>query len=66
VPTAQAGRLFLGGRALVALKIEKVIESMERTIRLQLKFTPRRKNFAIRTLVFIFCGIVNDAGLFNS
>ena len=51
---------------MVALKIAKVIESMERTIRLQLKLTPRRKNFVIRTLVFIFCGIVSDAGLLNS
>jgi len=56
VPEAHAGRLFLVGKALVALKIEKVIESIESTMRLQLKFTPRRKNFAIRTLVLIFCG----------
>ena len=43
--------------------MEKVIESIDRTIRLQLKFTPRRKNLAIRTLVLIFCEIVSFAGL---
>lgn len=59
VPSAHAGRLFRAGSCLVALKMEKVMESIERTIRLQLKFTPLRTNFAIRTLVFIFCAIVS-------
>lgn len=59
VPSAHAGRLLRVGKTLVALKMEKVIESMERTIRLQLKFTPLSTNFAIRTLVLIFCTIVS-------
>lgn len=43
-----------GGSVLVALKIEKVVESIARTIREQLKFVPRRHILAIRTLVLIF------------
>jgi hypothetical protein len=46
---AQAGRLFRGGSDLVALKIENVVESMARTMRLHEKLTPRMINFAIRT-----------------
>lgn len=42
------------GRFLVALKIVKVAASMERTIKLQLKLMPRRKNFATRTRNLIF------------
>lgn len=42
----------LAGIALEALKIIKVAEIIESTIRLQLKFTPRRAIFATRTLVF--------------
>jgi len=40
--------------AFVALNMEKVVESMDKTMRLQLKLTPRRANFAIRTRVFTF------------
>lgn len=39
---------------LVLLKMVKDVESMERTIKLQLKLTPRRANLAIRTRVLIF------------
>lgn len=56
VPSAQAGRLLRAGKALVALKMVNVTETMERTMRLQLKFTPLRMNFAILTLVLTFCG----------
>lgn len=42
----------LAGRDLEALKIVKVAEIIESTIRLQLKLTPRRAIFATRTLVF--------------
>jgi hypothetical protein len=62
VPAAHGGRLFRKGSVLVALNMEKVIESMERTMRLQLKLTPLSRNFAMRTLVFIFCALVSDLG----
>jgi len=55
-PRAQTGRLLRGGSILVALKIEKVVESIERTMREQLKLTPRRKNLATRTRVLTFWG----------
>lgn len=42
----------LAGIDLEALKIVKVAEIIESTIRLQLKLTPRRAIFAMRTLVF--------------
>jgi len=56
VVRAHGGRLFRGGIDLVALKMEKVVAIMESTISEQLKFTPRRKNFAARTRIFDFCG----------
>ena len=55
VPVAQAGRLFRGGIAFVALKIENVVLSMERTISEHEKLTPRNTILAIRTRVLIFC-----------
>lgn len=58
VPCAQGGRLFLGGSVLVALKMEKAVASMESTIRLQAKLTPRKNIFAIRTLIFTFCSLL--------
>ena len=54
VLTAHGGRLFRGGRLLVALKIEKVVEIMESTMSEQLKLTPRRKNLAARTRILDF------------
>lgn len=42
----------LAGIDFEALKIIKVAEIIESTMRLQLKFTPRRAIFATRTLVF--------------
>ncbi len=53
-PNAQGGNLFRGGMAFVALNMEKVVESMDKTMRLQLKLTPRRANFAIRTRILTF------------
>ena len=52
--------MLLGGIALVALKIVRDVVSMDKTMRLQLKLTPRRANLAIRTRVltlrsFAFC-----------
>lgn len=58
VPSAQAGRLLRAGRAFVALKMLNVTETMDRTMRLQLKFTPLRMNFAIRTRVLTFCELL--------
>jgi hypothetical protein len=52
---AHAGRPFRDGSALVALKIMKTAASIDMTINEQLKLTPRKTNFAIRTLVLIFC-----------
>lgn len=52
-----------GGIDLEALKIVKVAEIIDSTIRLQLKFTPRRAIFAIRTLVlttYVIRGLVAD------
>ena len=46
---------LLAGRSLVALKMEKDEEIMARTMREQLKLTPRRANLAILTRVLIFC-----------
>ena len=40
--------------AFEALKIVRDVESMDRTMRLQLKLTPRRAILAIRTRVFTF------------
>ena len=58
-PAAQGGNLFefmsRGGSDLVALKMVKVAESMDRTIREQEKLTPRRRILAILTRVLIFC-----------
>lgn len=54
VPAAQGGRPLRGGNFFVALKMENVVASMERTMRLQLKLTPRSIIFASRTLVFTF------------
>jgi hypothetical protein len=54
---AQGGRLFLLGRCLVALKMEKAVASIERTIRLQAKLMPRRNIFATRTRILIFCAL---------
>jgi hypothetical protein len=62
LPSAQGGRLFRCGSAFVALKIENVVASIESTMRLQLKLTPRRMNFAIRTLVLDFCFDISDEG----
>lgn len=59
VPTAHGGRLFRAGIVFVALKIEKTVASMERTIRLQAKLMPRRKILAIRTRTFTFCSFVS-------
>ena len=55
---AQAGRLLREGRDFVALNMEKVVEIIERTIRLQLKLTPRSAIFAIRTRVLTFCTLL--------
>lgn len=54
MPAAHGGRLFRAGIFFVALKMENVVASMDRTIREQLKLTPRRKNLAILTLVLDF------------
>ena len=51
---AQAGRLLLEGSDFVALNIVNVVESIARTMRLQLKFVTRRHILAIRTLVLTF------------
>jgi hypothetical protein len=51
--------LFCGAKCFVALKIIKVIESIARIIRLQLKFTPLKTNLVTYTLVLIFCDIVS-------
>jgi len=55
VPVAQTGRLFRAGSAFVALNIENVVLSMERTISEHEKLTPRNTILAIRTRVLIFC-----------
>ena len=41
--------------------MEKVVESMARTMRLQLKLTPRSAILAIRTRVLTFCMYVSTA-----
>src|SRR2546421_12072899 len=51
----QAGRLFRGGIDLVALKIVKVVLSIERMISEHEKLTPRSTILAMRTRVLIFC-----------
>ncbi len=51
--------MFRGARCLVALNIENVVAIIARTIRLQLKFTPLRTNFATLTLVLIFYAAVS-------
>lgn len=51
---AHGGRLFLGARVLVALKMAKTVASIESTIKLQAKLIPLKKIFAIRTRVLIF------------
>ena len=63
VPAAHGGRLFRVGSAFVALKIEKTVASMERTIRLQAKLIPRRKILAIRTRTFTFCLFVSQCSM---
>ena len=55
LPEAQTGRLFRDGIDFVALKIEKVVLSMERTISEHEKLTPRNTILAIRTRVLTFC-----------
>lgn len=50
-PSAHGGKPFRAGICFVALKMENVVASIARTIKEQLKLTPRRKNFAILTLV---------------
>ena len=60
-PCAQGGKELREGMAFVALNMEKVVESMERTMRLQLKLTPRRAILAIRTRVLTFCMYVSTA-----
>jgi hypothetical protein len=50
---AHAGRPFAFGRLFVALKIANEDDTMANMIRLQLKLTPLRANFAILTLVLI-------------
>src|SRR4051812_30255255 len=62
---AQGGRLFRGASCLVALKMWKVVAIIARTIRLQLKLTPRSTNLAILTLTLIFCKVVNKAQITN-
>jgi hypothetical protein len=52
---AHAGNPFRAGNALVALKMVNVAESIDRTMSEQLKLTPLRTNFAIRTRVLTFC-----------
>ena len=52
---AHGGRLFLGAKVLVALKIANTVASMESTIKLQAKLMPLRKIFAMRTRVLTFC-----------
>jgi len=67
---AHGGKLFLGARCLVALKIENAVASMERMIKLQAKLIPRRKIFAIRTLTLTLrsfacsCSVISS--LFSS
>jgi hypothetical protein len=48
------------GRCFVALKMEKAVASMERTIRLQAKLIPRRNIFATRTRSLTFCSLSVD------
>ena len=55
MPSAQGGRLLRVGSDLVALKIVKVVASIESTIREQAKFMLRRKSLAARTRVLILC-----------
>lgn len=52
--SAHGGRPFRVGRCFVALKMEKVVASIERTIRLHAKLIPRRKIFATRTRILTF------------
>ena len=54
VPCAQTGKLPRLGMPLEALKMLKVVDNIDRTMRLQLKLVPRRAIFAIRTRVLIF------------
>jgi len=54
VAGAQGGRLFRAGRSFVALKIEKVVLSMERTMKEQAKFVLRRRILATRTRTLTF------------
>lgn len=56
VPLAHGGMPLCVGSALVELKIANEDASMERMMRLQLKFTPRRANLAMRTLALILYG----------
>lgn len=63
---AHGGRLFLGARFLVALKMAKTVASMARTIRLQAKLMPRRKIFAIRTRTLIFYLVLGLGHVYRS
>lgn len=60
VLSAHGGRPFLFGRFFVALKMANAVAIMERTMRLQAKLIPRRKIFAIRTRILIFCSFVSN------
>jgi len=55
VPGAHAGKLLRAGNVLVALKIINVADSIDKTIKLQLKFTPLKTILAKRTRTFTFC-----------
>jgi hypothetical protein len=58
VPAAHGGRLFLRGSAFVALKIENVVDSMLKTMRLQEKLMPRINILAYRTRIFCLCSML--------
>ena len=53
---AHAGKLLRAGKALLALKIINVADTIDKTIKLQLKFTPLKTTLARRTRNFTFCG----------
>lgn len=57
---AQGVKEFFCARPRVALNIAKVEATKARTIRLQLKLTPRSKTLARRTRVLIFCIVVSE------
>ena len=57
VPCAQTGKLPRLASDLELLKMLNVVESMESTMRLQLKLVPRRAIFAMRTRVLILISL---------